>query len=148
MIVLGVQSSSVRDGLAGQVLLQAVQIQTDILMRSHPVNVPNPNPRSSVSQGKLNPKTTNQLATTPFFSVPEKKRMTLLAYITLEECKELNPLEVPLPIGNSPNVAIHFSTFQRVHIKVGSAVHIKEVKKGSRKTSKLGQIIGYDKGVA
>ena len=88
-----------------------------------------------------------RLSNTPFFTVPEKKRT--LAYATLDrkECKELNrdPLEVPLPItgtGNSSNDAIHLSTFQSVHIKVGSAVRIEEVKKGGRKTSKLGQIIG------
>ena len=63
-------------------------------------------------------------------------------------CEEQEPLLVRLPIPNGPNYAIHVSKFPcGLDIEVGGALEIKEHKKG-KKTRKLGQIIGYDKGVA
>ena len=63
-------------------------------------------------------------------------------------CKEQKPLLVRLPIRNSPNVAIHRCKFPCVDIQVGMSAVIEENKKDRTKTSKLGKIIVYDKGVA
>ena len=49
------------------------------------------------------------LSNTPRFYVTDLKRT--LAYVTLAECKEQEPLLVRLPIHNSPSVAIHLCQF-------------------------------------
>ena len=90
------------------------------------------------------------LSSTPHFYVTDLKRT--LAYVTLGECKEQEPLLVRLPIPNEikgPNFAIHVSKFPcGLNIQVGEALEITTQDKKGNQTRKLGQIIGYDKGVA
>ena len=91
------------------------------------------------------------LSNIPFFTVQESKRT--LAYVTLEECNEQKPLEVPLPFGNSPNVTINVTSFpvnraESLQVKVGITQRIEGMENGGRKTSKLAHVKGYANGVA
>jgi hypothetical protein len=85
------------------------------------------------------------------FNVKDKLRRTL-AYVTLTECEDPPPLQVRLPIPNETegrNFAIHVSKFPcGLNIQVGEALEITTKDKKGNQTRKLGQIMGYDKGVA
>jgi len=87
------------------------------------------------------------------FNVKDKLRRTL-AYVTLEEFEDpqREPLQVRLPIPNENGggfFAIHVSKFPSgLNIQVGEALEITTKSKKGNRTRKLGQIVGYEKGVA
>ena len=87
------------------------------------------------------------------FNVKDKLRRTL-AYVTLEEFEDpqREPLQVRLPIPNENGggfFAIHVSKFPSgLNIQVGEALEITTESKKGNQTRKLGQIVGYEKGVA
>ena len=85
------------------------------------------------------------------FNVKDNLKRTL-AYVTLTECEDPQPLRVRLPIPNEikgRNFSIHVSKFPcGLNIQVGEALEITTEDNKGNQTRKLGQIIGYDKGVA